>query len=756
MKKAFARVLGAVCIAFSAVSCENTMYQDLVKSEGEENGEAPAVQRPDVPAYTVSIAEGLQNGHLVAVPEEGPAGTVITLVPAPAVYYILKEVAVTAGSDAVPVEGNGGTEPYTFTMPASSVTVSAVFGVNPPFNAIPIYSSADLAKIGADEGYPLNGMYHLEADLTLTDWTPIGEYPAKPFTGVFNGNNHTVTLASFAADALEKQYFGIFAYTLYAKVKDFTVHAGFDPLVFSNSDVTTRYFGAVTGRTYNLDAEHIAITGGLDITADISSLANTIYLGGIAGHVFQVSVASCTIDADITAAGRTLNIGGVLGGMNSGNADATISISNCYYTGDLSAEGTGEIRIGGIMGYIATCNNSKIENSAFSGSITIRGENTVYAGGITGTTYAVSIENCAATGNIEAETEGTTIYAGGISGDNINRSSIARCSSSVNVSAIYTGSMNAGTVTVYAGGIAGSSQEIIFESSSSGTIRAENNGSLIGTAGYTLYAGGIAGLNRMQNMSAGTISACYSTATVTASVSSSATMSGTGEQKAFAGGIAGLLGNPTGASNQNAGGEISDCWYDGTVIADGGYAYAGGIAGAMGCKPTILQRCYAKGTVSAKGSGPTISTSPTSTANLFKRYVAGGIAGRNYVIAAGMDSELTRCLALNSAIEIEGQDSTYIFAGRVTGNNAGGVAGAETVLADNSANSAMTIKTTVTGGPVTGPAAVSDDASAPEHSLNGRGVAAQPAQSVYAGLGWDFPAVWKMGADGYPVLAWQN
>jgi hypothetical protein len=39
---------------------------------------------------------------------------------------------------------------------------------------------------------------------------------------------------------------------------------------------------------------------------------------------------------------------------------------------------------------------------------------------------------------------------------------------------------------------------------------------------------------------------------------------------------------------------------------------------------------------------------------------------------------------------------------------------------------------------------------------DGADCAAQPAQSVYEGLGWDFATVWKMGSDGYPVLRWQD
>jgi hypothetical protein len=59
--------------------------------------------------------------------------------------------------------------------------------------SITVNSAADLAKIGKDSGYPLNGKYSLGSDLALADWTPIGT-AAEPFAGTFNGNNRTLAI----------------------------------------------------------------------------------------------------------------------------------------------------------------------------------------------------------------------------------------------------------------------------------------------------------------------------------------------------------------------------------------------------------------------------------------------------------------------------------------------------------------------------------------------------------------------------------
>ena len=64
--------------------------------------------------------------------------------------------------------------------------------------AIPIASASDLAKIGNDAAYPLNGHYVQTQDIAFTSsdyssaskgWMPIGSQTA-PFTGVYDGQNH--------------------------------------------------------------------------------------------------------------------------------------------------------------------------------------------------------------------------------------------------------------------------------------------------------------------------------------------------------------------------------------------------------------------------------------------------------------------------------------------------------------------------------------------------------------------------------------
>lgn len=76
--------------------------------------------------YTVTIATGITNGTVTATPTSAQAGETITLTVTPENGYVLDALTVTAenATAPTPVETNGK---YTFTMPASNVTVNATF-----------------------------------------------------------------------------------------------------------------------------------------------------------------------------------------------------------------------------------------------------------------------------------------------------------------------------------------------------------------------------------------------------------------------------------------------------------------------------------------------------------------------------------------------------------------------------------------------------------------------------------------------------
>jgi hypothetical protein len=111
---------------------------------------------------------------------------------------------------------------------------------------------------------------------------------------------------------------------------------------------------------------------------------------------------------------------------------------------------------------------------------------------------------------------------------------------------------------------------------------------------------------------------------------------------------------------------------------------------------------------------------------------AGGIAGFNYYTAA---TSVSKSVALNDTVygnNFNGQDVVHRVAGSL------GAAAPLGVLDDNYANERMTI----------GANWKSDIGL---DKVDGANTTATPPQSLYAGLGWDFSAVWQMTGD-YPTL----
>ena len=81
-----------------------------------------AYAAPAPTTYAITVAEGLENGSVVADPAEAAEGAKVTLTITPADGYELDVLSVKNGEEDVEVA-----EDYTFTMPAAAVAISATF-----------------------------------------------------------------------------------------------------------------------------------------------------------------------------------------------------------------------------------------------------------------------------------------------------------------------------------------------------------------------------------------------------------------------------------------------------------------------------------------------------------------------------------------------------------------------------------------------------------------------------------------------------
>jgi hypothetical protein len=362
---------------------------------------------------------------------------------------------------------------------------------------IDIASNADLAKIGADPDYPLGGKYRLTADITLSDWTPIGD-EAAPFFGVLDGNGRKITLQSFDAGAATgKAYLGIFGYVKggsaasKAGIKNLVVNSQINQ---TNDPAIRQVVGTLAGYAANTEIEDIALQGSFTFGS-----SKTIYLGGIAGYIQTGTVVK---DSRVTA---NLVIA-------SGNGPSPTNVTG--------TPAQAYSFIGGVAGIFA--GGGEILNSHNTGNIqafSTVSASQVFAGGIAGgsyygfgAAYQGKIEDCSYTGNLHAKAMGFWTFAGGIAGTIVGGTTASIDSTTRIVRSFATGTISVeGTNSgnPYIGGIVGYNYygALVSQSYFAGDVVATKSGD---------YTGGIAGYNSQTGAPNNSrIEDCWSSGTVT-------------------------------------------------------------------------------------------------------------------------------------------------------------------------------------------------------------------------------------------------
>ena len=166
--------------------------------------------------YSVAIADGIQNGTVVADVAIAKAGEIVTLTATPAEGYSLSAYDVKNGETAVAVKDNK------FTMPAGDVTVGATFRVAPVNVEIAAtditegdITAAIAAKAGekaiknltitlaANTAYKVTGTMKVEGNVTITgaEGTTIDASALLVTEGESKTYNPFIQMNPFAADA---------------------------------------------------------------------------------------------------------------------------------------------------------------------------------------------------------------------------------------------------------------------------------------------------------------------------------------------------------------------------------------------------------------------------------------------------------------------------------------------------------------------------------------------------------------------------
>lgn len=220
-----------------------------------------------------------------------------------------------------------------------------------------------------------SGSYTLTKDIIVT------EPYASDFSGTFDGNGHTVTLA---IDQPSKDNIGLFSkISSTATIKNVTV----------DGTVTgSRCVGGIAGTSNGTITQ---CQNKATITATKNGSGNYSQAGGIVGYAENATITSCANVGNVNAAP---NDGRRCGGV-AGYAKTSV-IENCYNQGQVSSCRTSSrAAVGGIAGYIDS--NASVINCYNSGEISCVAASQVAK--LVGWNAGSTIKNCYYLGDKESE-----------------------------------------------------------------------------------------------------------------------------------------------------------------------------------------------------------------------------------------------------------------------------------------------------------------------------------------------------------------
>ncbi len=241
-----------------------------------------------------------------------------------------------------------------------------------------IQTAQQLNLIGATPGH-WNRHFKLIADIDMSEpnlapYNIIGVDRTQSFSGVFDGNDHTIS--NLYLRTTRDRYSGLFGYVggeirnlglvrpvVFAQGRDVGALAGYldsgtiADCYAKNVDVSgDDYIGGLVGTT----------TGRIVNCSSTGIVSGDQWIGGLIGVVSDSTVNTSYSRADVTG---NMNVGGFAGKT----ADQSAVINNCYATGSVS----GNTNVGGLAGQVE---QGRAYKSYSTGSVT----GNQYVGGFTG------------------------------------------------------------------------------------------------------------------------------------------------------------------------------------------------------------------------------------------------------------------------------------------------------------------------------------------------------------------------------------
>ena len=257
----------------------------------------------------------------------------------------------------------------------------------------------------------------LETDLLFNETTsalaPLGHEHSKAFSGVFDGNGHTIHNLTVNNTGLS--VVGLFRLLNNATVKNLVIAE-------SCSFVSATNVGSLSGSAKGwIVVENVTNNAQVVGTNNVGGL-----IGGVDEGSNTVEMNNCVNNGNVSCCGSSCYVGGFVGNNHCDITNINNSTNNGHITGSCSGCWCD---VGGFVGFNE--HNLNIDNTTNTGNIMATSSTSsnsgVFAGGIVGSTQSTTmITSTTNTGNITATGMATTKCAGGIVGS-VNLTLVENC-----------------------------------------------------------------------------------------------------------------------------------------------------------------------------------------------------------------------------------------------------------------------------------------------------------------------------------------
>ena len=338
--------------------------------------------------YTVTVTAGTGGTASVSSKEVGH-GDSVTVTIAPNDNYEIKSVQ----DNGTDVTGQVKNNTYTLANVTADHDIAVTFQKLTSYTVTTSKQLMDWAEEVRNGNRSLDCT--LAADITLTEpWTPVGTDYQNPYTGTFDGNNHTIRGLTVTGS---NEYAGLFGYI----GKDGTVKNVKLEDVQITSDHQYANAGGVAGMNDGT-IENCSVSG---------SVSSNYSAGGVVAQQFGNSITKCSSSATVKGTGE---VGGV-----AGKTDNSATLTACYATGNVTFERASTINTfaGGVVGFNGT--GSILTACYATGNVTGTGTGTgsCYVGGVTGDNASGTLTACYHAKGTVSGPDGAT---GGVTGRNYN------------------------------------------------------------------------------------------------------------------------------------------------------------------------------------------------------------------------------------------------------------------------------------------------------------------------------------------------